>query len=373
MYGLVLAGGGARGAYEVGAWRGVQELGIEIGAICGTSIGSINGAVFAQGDGETAEKLWREISAADILDMTGLSDEKLFSLKNIGAVFEEFKKNKGLSMAPLEELLRNIVNEDKLMLSPVDFGLVTYSLTDFAETEIFKADIPRGKLVDYLMASACLPGIKTKVIDDKAFVDGFVADNKPISMLVKKGYRDIISVDVGGFGIVKHVPPEGVNIINIRCASPMVGVLEFDSNRIADSIQTGYLDTKRAFGVISGSKYAIRTADYNRTKKRISQELLDGLEFAAELLGVDMLKEYSVTSLARAVMKEYRRLLKENTTLSIESILNAKDKNSAILLAKAAEAVSGGNGELLTGRFVSSVFKGIARAVNAVLYFSDKV
>lgn len=216
MYGLVLAGGGARGAYEVGAWRGVQELGIEIGAICGTSIGSINGAVFAQGDGETAEKLWREISAADILDMTGLSDEKLFSLKNIGAVFEEFKKNKGLSMAPLEELLRNIVNEDKLMLSPVDFGLVTYSLTDFAETEIFKADIPRGKLVDYLMASACLPGIKTKVIDDKAFVDGFVADNKPISMLVKKGYRDIISVDVGGFGIVKHVPPEGVNIINIR-------------------------------------------------------------------------------------------------------------------------------------------------------------
>ena len=49
-YGLVLAGGGTRGAYEVGAWKALKELDIEITGIVGTSIGAINGALFLQDD-----------------------------------------------------------------------------------------------------------------------------------------------------------------------------------------------------------------------------------------------------------------------------------------------------------------------------------
>lgn len=373
MYGLVLAGGGARGAYEVGVWRALEELGIKIGAICGTSIGSINGAVLAQGDAARAEKLWREISFGDVLDISAFSDEKLLSVKNIGAVFEEFQKNKGLSMLPLEKLLREIIDEDKLLLSPIDFGLVTYSLTDFSEKELFKADIPRGRLVDYLMASACLPGIKTRVIDDKAYMDGFVADNKPINMLIKKGYRDIIAVDVGGFGVVKHVPPQGVNIINIKCTCPKVGMLDFDREGIAELLNRGYVDVRRELGLICGNKYAIRAADYNRAKRSVSQDLLDGLELAAEMLAVDMCREYSVASLARAAVGEYRRLIKENPSVGIEAVMNKKDRSSAVLFAKITENVASGNGELLKKRFVNSVFKGITRAVNSVLYFSQKV
>ena len=45
-YGLVLAGGGTKGAYEVGAWKALRELGVDITAIVGTSIGAINGALF---------------------------------------------------------------------------------------------------------------------------------------------------------------------------------------------------------------------------------------------------------------------------------------------------------------------------------------
>ena len=49
-YGLVLAGGGTKGAYEVGAWKALKELDVEITAIVGTSIGAINGALFLQDD-----------------------------------------------------------------------------------------------------------------------------------------------------------------------------------------------------------------------------------------------------------------------------------------------------------------------------------
>ncbi|HLO03113.1 MAG TPA: patatin-like phospholipase family protein, partial [Symbiobacteriaceae bacterium] len=50
--GLVLAGGGGRGAYQVGAWRALQEAGLDtqVQAVAGTSIGALHAALFMQGD-----------------------------------------------------------------------------------------------------------------------------------------------------------------------------------------------------------------------------------------------------------------------------------------------------------------------------------
>ena len=50
MRAIVLAGGGARGAYEMGAWRALRELGVEYQMVLGTSIGAINGVMMVQGD-----------------------------------------------------------------------------------------------------------------------------------------------------------------------------------------------------------------------------------------------------------------------------------------------------------------------------------
>ena len=47
-YGLVLAGGGTKGAYEVGVWKALKEMNINITAVVGASIGALNGALFLQ-------------------------------------------------------------------------------------------------------------------------------------------------------------------------------------------------------------------------------------------------------------------------------------------------------------------------------------
>ena len=47
--GLVLGGGGSRGAYEIGVWRAARELNIEFDVVTGTSIGALNGALVVQG------------------------------------------------------------------------------------------------------------------------------------------------------------------------------------------------------------------------------------------------------------------------------------------------------------------------------------
>ena len=62
--GLVLSGGGGKGAYELGVWKALKELNLNkyISVFSGTSIGAFNAALFAMDDLEKAEKLWNEVT-----------------------------------------------------------------------------------------------------------------------------------------------------------------------------------------------------------------------------------------------------------------------------------------------------------------------
>ena len=62
MLGLALEGGGAKGAYEIGAYRALTELGYRFDVICGVSIGAINAALLAQGDCDRAAEFWETMS-----------------------------------------------------------------------------------------------------------------------------------------------------------------------------------------------------------------------------------------------------------------------------------------------------------------------
>ena len=66
---FVLSGGGSRGAYEIGVWKALKELGVEIDMVFGTSVGAINGAMVAQDEPELAEKLWKQMQTGMIFDL----------------------------------------------------------------------------------------------------------------------------------------------------------------------------------------------------------------------------------------------------------------------------------------------------------------
>ena len=56
-YGIVLEGGGARGAYQIGVWKALKEAGVKIKGIAGTSVGALNGALMCMDDyGESLER-----------------------------------------------------------------------------------------------------------------------------------------------------------------------------------------------------------------------------------------------------------------------------------------------------------------------------
>ncbi len=64
---IALCGGGTKGAYELGAWKALRELGISYQIVTGTSIGAINGALMAAGDFEQACELWDTIEMENVM------------------------------------------------------------------------------------------------------------------------------------------------------------------------------------------------------------------------------------------------------------------------------------------------------------------
>ncbi len=91
--GIVFAGGGGKGAYEIGVWKYLHEIGIEryVSAVSGTSVGALNAALFACGDYGIAEGVWKNITSDQILKKRPITITLIANriLRNfyIGAVF----------------------------------------------------------------------------------------------------------------------------------------------------------------------------------------------------------------------------------------------------------------------------------------------
>src|SRR5215207_591698 len=80
--GLVLSGGGGKGAYQIGCWRALRELGLDrFTSIAGTSVGALNAALIAQGDFEKARSVWFGISPSHVLRFNLLTSLRSFLLR----------------------------------------------------------------------------------------------------------------------------------------------------------------------------------------------------------------------------------------------------------------------------------------------------
>lgn len=155
-YGLVLAGGGTKGAFQVGVWKALNELNIKITAIAGVSIGAINGAFFLQNDISKVENLYKNIAPTDIMELNGKINEinkNIFAPENLTTLAVDFAKEKGLDNKPLRELLEKNLNIEEIYNSRIDFGILTYAIKDKKPLKIFKSEMKKEKIIDYILAS----------------------------------------------------------------------------------------------------------------------------------------------------------------------------------------------------------------------------
>ncbi|MBW4828056.1 MAG: patatin-like phospholipase family protein [Clostridiaceae bacterium] len=266
MYGLVLEGGGAKGAYHIGAYKAIKDMNIEIGGVAGTSVGALNGAAIAQDDFEKAYELWynmcySKVMNADDIEMKKLKKGKL-TKEDIKSLSERIKgiiTEKGIDVTPLKDLLCELIDEDKIRNSGKDFGIVTVSLTDLKPLELYIEDIPEGKLVEYLLASAYFPAFKKEKINGKMYIDGGIYNNLPINLLSDKGYKDIIAIRTHGPGRLKKNDNSGLNIIYISPNDDLGKTLDFDGEVARKNLKLGYYDGLKALKGLKGYKYYIES------------------------------------------------------------------------------------------------------------------
>lgn len=264
MYGVALEGGGMKGAYHVGAVKALLECGYDIGAYVGTSIGAFNAAVLAQGDFKMLYDRWYDGSATLGLDVKEKEITKLINKKwDIKGIkywtnfFKENIENKGIDTTKLKELYTEVIDEEKLRKSDIDYGLVTVSLTDRKPVYIFKEDIPEGQVSTYVMASSYLPVFKQDDIlkDKKIYLDGGFYDNCPITLLKKKGYKNIIEIRTGAIGVSKKIDRRGLNITTISPSKELGSILFSDNAVVRTNMEMGYYDALRVLNGYIGDKF----------------------------------------------------------------------------------------------------------------------
>ncbi len=261
-YGLVFDGGGARGAYQIGAWKALKEAGVKLSAVAGTSVGALNGALVCMGDVETAEDIWRKMTFSSVMDVDDEWMERLFRKEITVKEFlnEGWNKLKdgGIDITPLRDLIHETVDEEKIRRCGVEFCLLTFSLSEFKELDLSVEDIPEGLLEDFLLASAYLVGFKNERLHGKKYIDGGVVNNVPLNSLVKRGYKNIIEVRIYGPGREPHVrmPEDGVKY-EVAPKVKLGSIIEFSGKRSRQNLMIGYYDAKRMLYGLEGYIYYI--------------------------------------------------------------------------------------------------------------------
>lgn len=301
--GLILAGGGARGAYQVGVWQALNELKINYELICGTSVGALNGGLILQGDLAVAEKMWQEIDTGKILNYPGSQSEETFSMqqafKDVQKLATSAISSQGVNTDPLKHIINELLDEQRMHQKKQELFICTTQLPQMREVVVSLSETPKGQFHHWLLASSSFfPAMEAAKIQGSYYVDGGYRNNVPVDVALAHGATELIVVDVKGPGITKpvRISPD-IPVREISSPWNLGTVLLFNGARSSFNLKLGYLETMKNYGKYSGYWYTF-------SHQLSDQELLNWGQAVATVI-----EEECVTSAGRKLIK--RKIKKE--------------------------------------------------------------
>lgn len=267
--GLVLAGGGAKGAYEVGVYKALRELELvdNIKVISGTSIGSINALFFAMDNPKVIGSSWRSLSYSRfILNQENTRERKIQSIVNKiksinieNSIFEQVSLSDIglLSQSGIKDFIEEYIKMDVIKNCDKELFACAYNV-DKERPEYFRLnDCTEDEIKDRVMASCAVPHMfKPIVIDGMRYADGGIhsplysknnIDNVPIYPMRNYDCDIIIAVHLSYKNKVNRNGLEGTRIIEIFPSSSLeiingVGTVNIRKDTINSNIEMGYRD-----------------------------------------------------------------------------------------------------------------------------------
>ncbi len=354
--GLVLAGGGALGAYQIGAYEALLELGHKFDIITGTSIGALNGAFIASDMFAELKDLWNNMVPSDVVkDGEMLSVSKVSDIVSTAnkKIIRGYIKNKmSLDNNPLKNYMGSAFDFDRFYKCDTKLGIVTTQVRGFKEVDIDLKSIRSDYVIPYLFASsACTPIFPYEVIDKKKYIDGFFSDNLPVRYCFELGATEIVAVDMRLFGL-KPKNTYLLNLPNVKYIAPyryLGSMIDFSQDTIQRNKQLGYQDVKKAYKLLRGYYYCFENDfmidgvinkiinRYGSKSKVIFSTLADGIrdemdeqdyiyrtiEIIFDLLGIDnYYKIYSSFDVKEAIRRELINNAYKNPLTASKSLFN---------------------------------------------------
>lgn len=315
--GLVFSGGGARGSYQVGVWKALNELNIKCDIVVGTSIGAINSAMYCQGDYKSLANMWNKIDFSFVFGNSKTS--KRANHKKKDSIFAQ-KKFFGLKPEGLRKNIEKCLDLDKIYNSDIKYGLVVTKFPSLKMVEVCKDEIKKENFIDYLIASATVfPFFKSQKINNKKYVDGGLHNPLPIDYAKKLGADKIIAVNISAIG--KNIKvKEDDNTIYIKPYSNIGRPLNFSKENAQKIFKYGYNDTMKKFNKLDGKKFTFNNLKKHFTKSKeipTLDKLIEIIDYLGTILKVDDSKIYNY--------KNFNNQLVIN--LSNIELTNKKQKN----------------------------------------------
>ncbi len=224
--GLVLSGGGAKGAAHIAVLKTLEEQHIPVDYIAGTSIGAYVAGMYALGYsaneietimmGSNWDSGYYDTIPREALSFRDKQQRDRFNIPiNVGYSDEEIKTPSGLLRGQTMSLL--LRNSTGLVHQFEHFDQLTIPYRAIAtDLETSEAVVmSRGSLVDAMQASATVPGaLQPAVYDNKLVVDGGIANNMPVDVVKAMGADVVIAVDIGSSLVKRDQLQSTVAVLN---------------------------------------------------------------------------------------------------------------------------------------------------------------
>lgn len=267
QWGLVLAGGGGKGAYQIGAYKALAEHGMDkqIVGMAGSSVGTLNMALLAMDDLKMAQYVWSHISPNQFLEA------------EIGKMFDG--REGFVSRDGLVEIMDNYINWEILYENskPMFATLSRYKdyVTQEAESEYVNLNkLERQQAKQIMLASSALPFVYEPVkIGNYVYRDGGLTDNLPIRPLYESGIRHFILILLSQNTKVPRDTYPDADFLEIRPSTDLGdlwrGTLDFTSNGAKIRMELGYVDAMRAIRYFGREE--LNTAEFQMQIREAAQ------------------------------------------------------------------------------------------------------
>ena len=249
------AGAGRRrrqGAYQVGAYQALQEVGWQPDIITGTSVGCLNGVLFVLGKVREAVDLWKSWDIHGVLEVPQSLDAEGLRSFLLGVV-----RGGGLDLEPLGETIDRYLDEDAVRAAPVRYGLVMTELNTLKSIQCPIEQIPAAGSRNTCLPPApasrrCARAPSTASNTSTAAGATICRWTWPPPWARRNWWRSISRAWATTAPTATGLPTRVV-----RSHWDLGPMFDFDCVRAARNIALGYLDTLRAFGRVGGTAYAL--------------------------------------------------------------------------------------------------------------------